>query len=108
VAVKLFRCDGAVSQLAIETAAPTRDAALLMRLFAERIEGLRDPLDPGFGYDSITLEIRAAEPLAADQRDFEASAAKSAGAIVRLACPVGNAAGAGAGDALASGGQPCA
>ncbi|MFZ1368356.1 Y-family DNA polymerase [Sphingorhabdus sp.] len=93
VAVKLFRCDGAVSQLAIETAAPTRDAALLMRLFAERIEGLRDPLDPGFGYDSITLEIRAAEPLAADQRDFEASAAKAreqlSALLARLATRLG-------------------
>ena len=93
IEVRLYRCDGAVSRLAVETAAPTRDTALIMRLFAERIEGLNDPLDPGFGYDSIALEIRAAEPLAADQRDFEASAAKAreqlSALLARLATRLG-------------------
>jgi protein ImuB len=93
VEVALYRCDGAVSQLGIETAAPTRDVALIMRLFAERIDALRDPLDPGFGYDQITLHIRAAEPLNGDQSDFESSATKAreelAALLARLATRLG-------------------
>ena len=93
VEVALYRCDGVVSRLGIETAAPSRDAALIMRLFAERIGALSDPLDPGFGYDQITLHIRAAEPLNADQSDFESSAAKAreelAALLARLATRLG-------------------
>jgi protein ImuB len=63
----LDRSDGAKRQLAIETGAPTRDAALVLRLFDERIASLADPLDPGFGYDRLTLHIPLAEPLAATQ-----------------------------------------
>ncbi|MCH4554248.1 DinB/UmuC family translesion DNA polymerase, partial [Aestuariibaculum lutulentum] len=50
---RLFRADGHVQPLAIETGKPTRDVPLLMRLFAERIDALADPLDPGFGYDLV-------------------------------------------------------
>lgn len=61
---RLFRSDGHVAQLSIETSAPTRNPKLLDRLFRERIDALADPLDPGFGYDMITLDILHAELLA--------------------------------------------
>ncbi len=63
----LYRSDGARHRLDIETSSPTRDPALVLRLFDERIGTLADPLDPGFGYDSIRLDIAAAEPLTATQ-----------------------------------------
>jgi protein ImuB len=63
----LERCDGARRQLAVETGRPSRDAALVMRLFAERIESLADPLDPGFGFERIHLAVPRAEPVAAAQ-----------------------------------------
>lgn len=63
----LFRSDGHVARLSVETATPTRDAAILDRLFRERIDALSDPLDPGFGYDMIRLSIDVTEPLAAEQ-----------------------------------------
>ena len=63
----LFRSDGARHRLAIETGLPTRDPAPIMRLFEERIAALADPLDPGFGYDRITLFVSVTEPLAASQ-----------------------------------------
>jgi protein ImuB len=69
---RLFRSDGAVPQLAIETGQPTRDAALVMRLFRERLDTLADPIDPGFGFDLIRLDIAHAEPLAATQADHVA------------------------------------
>jgi protein ImuB len=63
----LFRSDGARHRLAIETGLPTRDPAPVLRLFDERIAALADPLDPGFGYDRITLFLPVTEPLAASQ-----------------------------------------
>ncbi len=63
----LDRSDGAKRRLAIETGAPTRDAALVLRLFDERIASLADPLDPGFGYDRLLLHIPLAEPIVAIQ-----------------------------------------
>jgi len=63
----LFRSDGARHRLAIDTGLPTRDPAPVLRLFDERIASLADPLDPGFGYDRITLFLPVTEPLAASQ-----------------------------------------
>jgi protein ImuB len=57
--VSLFRTDGAVRRLRVETSLPTRKAAPLMRLFHERIDTLADPLDPGFGYDLLRLSVQA-------------------------------------------------
>ena len=67
----LFRCDGDVARLGIETGAATRDAALFKRLLRERIDTLNDELNPGFGYDLIRLSIVAAEPLAVKQLRLE-------------------------------------
>lgn len=63
----LLRSDGARHRLAIATGLPTRDPALVLRLFDERIATLADPLDPGFGYDSVALAVPVAEPLGASQ-----------------------------------------
>lgn len=63
----LFRTDGLVQQLAIETGRPTRDVTLLLRLLNERIDSLADPLDPGFGFDMVRLAAPRSEPLAAVQ-----------------------------------------
>jgi protein ImuB len=91
-ALSLFRSDGAVHRLIIETGAPTRDPALVLRLFDERIGALADPLDPGFGYDSITLSVPATEPLAAVQGEWGAAAdqnANTAELIARLSTRLG-------------------
>lgn len=66
-ALTLFRSDGARHRLDIETGQPTRDPALVLRLFDERIAALADPLDPGFGYDRITLFLSATQSLVASQ-----------------------------------------
>ena len=60
-AVHLHRSDGHVARLLIETGAPTRDPALVLRLLRERIDSLADPLDPGFGYDTIDLTVPRTE-----------------------------------------------
>jgi protein ImuB len=79
----LERSDGAQRQLSIETGGPTRDPALVLRLFDERIAALADPLDPGFGYDRITLAVPVAEALAASQPTLD-GAQRSEAAIAEL------------------------
>ena len=71
-AARLHRSDGHVARLEVETGAPTRDPALVLRLLRERIDSLADPLDPGFGYDSIDLAVPHSEALAEAQPALEA------------------------------------
>ncbi len=73
-AVRLFRSDGQVRDLAVETGLPMRDAGVLGRLFGERIDALNDPLDPGFGFDLIRLKVPRIEPLAPVQLQLEGGA----------------------------------
>jgi protein ImuB len=65
--IALFRSDGHVARLVVDTGQPVRDPAILDRLFRERIDALADPLDPGFGYDMIRLAVHVVEPLASEQ-----------------------------------------
>ena len=73
-----FRSDGLVRPLGIETSRPSRDPALVMRLIGERVEGLADPLDPGFGFDLIRLSVPVTEPLGVSQLRLEGGAAREA------------------------------
>jgi protein ImuB len=73
-----FRSDGLVRPLAVETSRPSRDPALVMRLMNERIEGLSDPIDPGFGFDLIRLSVPITEFLAVTQLKLEGGAAREA------------------------------
>jgi protein ImuB len=66
-----FRSDGLARSIDVETGHPTRDAGLVMRLFAERMDSLTDPLDPGFGFDMIRLAVPRLDPLGATQLKLE-------------------------------------
>ena len=72
-----FRSDGLARSIAIETGHPTRDTGLVMRLFAERMDSLADPLDPGFGFDMIRLAVPRLEALGASQLRLEGGAARA-------------------------------
>ena len=88
----LFRSDGHVARLGIETGQPTRDARVIGRLFRERIDTLADPLDPGFGYDLIRLAVPVAETLAPRQLPLEGGAvtdAELAALVDRLSTRLG-------------------
>ena len=90
--VSLFRGDGHVARLGIDTGGPTRDAGLLMRLIRERIDALADPLDPGFGYDLIRLAVPLAETLTSVQVGLEQKIdtdAETAALIDRLSVRLG-------------------
>jgi protein ImuB len=71
---RLFRSDGAVAMIEVGTGRPTRDPALLIRLLRERVDALADPIDPGFGFDMIRLDVSGAEKLTARQDDHLAPA----------------------------------
>ncbi len=70
-----FRTDGAVRSLRVETGRPCRDPALLLRLFRERMDALADPIDPGFGFDALRMEVPATEAFSPQEPDFDRRAA---------------------------------
>lgn len=53
----VYRTDGEVSTVNVATSAPSRDADHLRRLFDDKLERI----NPGFGFDLITLEAGAVE-----------------------------------------------
>jgi protein ImuB len=69
----LFRTDGKVCRIAAGTSAPVRSPSDVRALFVERLAGLADPLDPGFGFDLARLSVVVAEACAAPQIAFEES-----------------------------------
>ncbi|MET0377210.1 MAG: DNA polymerase Y family protein [Rhizorhabdus sp.] len=71
---QLFRTDGLVRSLRIETGLPVRDVPLIMRLFNERLEALADPVDPGFGFDLVRLSVPRFDPLSPLQLPLEGGA----------------------------------
>lgn len=73
----LFRADGAVRRLVIETGRPMRDSATLLRLFRERLDALADPIDPGFGFDLIRLAVPHADALDALQPGLDGHAVEA-------------------------------
>ncbi|HLJ52092.1 MAG TPA: DUF6504 family protein, partial [Rhizomicrobium sp.] len=66
-----FRSDGVVNRIALETARPLRDPAIIARLFRERLDALSDPIDPGFGFDLIRLGALHAERLVPESVGLE-------------------------------------
>ena len=91
-AARLYRSDGTVRDLGVEASLPLRDPKAVMRLFAERIDSLNDPIDPGFGFDLIRLAVPVLEPLAPTQLQLEGGAVAAgelAALIDRLSTRVG-------------------
>lgn len=66
----MWKVDGDVLHRPLELAAPTRDPAHVVRLFAHRL----DDCDAGFGIELVRLTAPWSEPLALTQADLEAAA----------------------------------
>ena len=56
-----FRADGQVRRIPLRLGGASRDPDRVLRLLQEKLDALRDPLDPGFGYDVIRLEALLTE-----------------------------------------------
>lgn len=67
-----FRADGAVMRIVVETGSPTREPAIIERLFREKLDALADPLDPGFGFDLIRLSASRTQACETALADFNA------------------------------------
>jgi protein ImuB len=59
--VALFRTDNKVYRIEVGTGAPVRDAARIVRLFADRLAMIGDACDPGFGFDMVRLAALVTE-----------------------------------------------
>src|SRR5262249_2934587 len=67
IELALFRTDGVVQRISAGTSQPLRDPGQIRALFVERLAGLSDPLDPGFGFDLVRLSVLVAEALPPQQ-----------------------------------------
>jgi protein ImuB len=65
-----YRTDGSVARAAIGTGRPVRDPGHLLRLFADKLDGI----DAGFGIEVATLAATVAAPLAPAQMGLSAAA----------------------------------
>lgn len=63
----IYRVDGEWRSRDVALARPSREPAHLVRLVAGKLEGI----DPGFGFDLLTLEARRVEPLALHQDSLD-------------------------------------
>jgi protein ImuB len=89
---RFFRTDGAVRAIAVDTGQPVTKAAVIDRLFRERLDALNDPLDPGFGFDLIRLSASRTEIVVQQQRDLDANVHDNdelAALIDRIAARIG-------------------
>lgn len=59
ITVTVFRTDGEVRHITVQTAAASRDADHIRRLFDDKL----DKIDSGFGFDLITLAAGDVEPV---------------------------------------------
>lgn len=72
IELQLFRVDGALASLTVQASTPLRDPDRIITLFRERITGLHDELDAGFGFDLIRLnaiETQCVNPMQTDLVD---------------------------------------
>ena len=70
---------------------PTREPAIIERLFREKLDMLADPLDPGFGFDLIRLSASRTERADSETADLDASEKKEISFLVdRLAARFGS------------------
>src|SRR3954454_14105683 len=70
---RFFRTDGAVRTITVDTGQPVTKPEMIDRLFRERLDAFRDPLDPGFGFDLIRLSASLTETVVQQQRDLDAN-----------------------------------
>jgi protein ImuB len=56
----VWRVDGVVTRVTVGTSRPLRDPGLVLGLFAERLKGLGEELDAGYGFETVRLAVLAA------------------------------------------------
>jgi protein ImuB len=82
--LSLYRVDGRAKIVDIGLGRPSRDATHVLRLIRLKLERGEDDVDPGFGFEAVSLAVTTAEPLRARQTEL-AGAAQSAEQAERCA-----------------------
>ena len=93
IELALFRTDGMVQRITAGTSRPLRNPREIRALFVERLAGLHDPLDPGFGFDLIRLSASRTEIVVQQQHDLDAHVHDNdelAALIDRIAARIGS------------------
>lgn len=67
----LHRIDGDARRVTLRTARPGRKAGPFQKLWRERLASLSRPLEPGFGFDHLSLGAEATSPLAPEQTGLD-------------------------------------
>jgi protein ImuB len=65
-----FRADGQMRRIAVETGEAVRNPDVVDLLFREKLDGLADALDPGFGFDLIRLSASFLQPVNGETAGF--------------------------------------
>jgi protein ImuB len=92
IEASFFRTDGVVRTIAVEAGQPVTRAHIVSRLFAEKLDALADPLDPGFGFDLMRLSALRTVSVVDVQHGFDTAAneAEDVGHLIdRLAARIG-------------------
>ena len=79
LALTLFRVDGEVFEVKVGTGRPVRDAGQISRLFKEKLDGIRDEMDAGFGFELLRLSVLKSGPLALGQASLTGEGERQAG-----------------------------
>lgn len=70
----LFRVDGHVLRLGVGTSRPLREPEAILRLFSERLAGLAEDFDAGYGFDMVRLSAVGTQPIEMEALQFFAGA----------------------------------
>lgn len=84
----IYRIDGEYRTIQFSTARASRDSAHILRLFDGKLKGM----DPGFGFDMLTIEAVATEPISLIQDSLDGkrdASADVAGLFDRLSARLG-------------------
>nr|WP_244404305.1 DNA polymerase Y family protein [Fulvimarina pelagi] len=68
--LSLFRVDGVVNRASVGAARPVREPTAVARLFREKLKGLGEEFDAGFGYDLVKLAVYETDRLETIQTDL--------------------------------------
>lgn len=92
IELSLFRVDGIVSRLTVGTGRPIRAPKLILDLFREKLAGLGEAIDAGFGFDMVRLavpEAASTDPAQIDLAGDVTAAADLDGLIDRIGARLG-------------------
>ena len=88
--LNLFRVDGHLEQISVNTSRPCHEAPHMLLLFREKLSQLGEEMDAGFGYDLMTLNAFEVKPRQDHQSSWNAEEYQEQESLSRLQDRFGN------------------